>query len=237
MQNIHNTKYSCLNELLKLEVMKNYNGFIVRQSLKYQQNPKRVIDFGAGIGTLSAVFKEQYKVTPLCIEIDSENKKYLSERKFQHFESLKEISIEADLLFSSNVLEHIENDLDVLLLMKKKITRDGMVYLYLPAKRSLWTNMDEAVGHYRRYEIDEIREKCNKAGLEVVKSHYADSLGYFASLFLKSIAKNSNQGIASVATLRFYDKWLFPISKIMDALGCKYLFGKNLIVHARKARN
>ena len=112
-----------------------------------------------------------------------------------------------------------------------------MIYLYLPAKKSLWTNLDERVGHYRRYEIDEIREKCQKVGLEVVEAHYADSVGYFASLFLKLVTYNSDQGVVSVPSLVFYDKWLFPISRIVDALGCKYLFGKNLIVHAKRALN
>ena len=137
-------------------------------------------------------------------------------------------------MYSSNVLEHIENDLDVLLLIKKKITRDGIVYLYLPAKRSLWTNMDELVGHYRRYEMVEIVEKCKKAGLEVFEVRYADSAGYFATILMKMVSFNTGRGIGSLASLKFYDRCLFPISKLMDSLGCKYLFGKNLIVHARK---
>ncbi|PPR09819.1 MAG: hypothetical protein CFH41_02202 [Alphaproteobacteria bacterium MarineAlpha11_Bin1] len=237
MQNIENTKYSGIEELLNLEVMTNYNAFIVQQALKYKTEAANVIDFGAGIGTLASIFRENYKIIPLCVEIDATNKTFLSERDFKYVDSLREIPIEADLIFSSNVLEHVEDDLSVLELMQNKIRADGMIYLYLPAKKSLWTNLDERVGHYRRYEIDEIREKCQKVGLEVVEAHYADSVGYFASLFLKLVTYNSDQGVVSVPSLVFYDKWLFPISRIVDALGCKYLFGKNLIVHAKRALN
>ena len=163
-QNKYNKEYSGLQELLNLEVMKNYNDFIVKSSLKYKKTPKKIIDFGAGIGTLSSIFSEKYGLNPLCIEIDTTNRKYLSELGFQYLESLEEISEKADLIFSSNVLEHIEDDLSVLMMMESKLHDDGQVYLYLPSKMSLWTNMDELVGHYRRYEMVEIVEKCKKAG-------------------------------------------------------------------------
>ena len=33
----------------------------------------------------------------------------------------------------------------------------------------LWSKMDEAVGHYRRYELNEIKTKCENAGFKVKK--------------------------------------------------------------------
>ena len=99
---------------------------------------------------------------------------------------------------------------------------------------SLWSSMDEKVGHYRRYELSEIRKKCEQVGLKVELLHYADSIGFFASFLMKLIGYNSENGIGSVASMKFYDKWLFPVSKFLDLIGLKFLIGKNLIIIARK---
>ncbi len=234
MQNLYHKNYSGFNELMILEEMNNYNKFIVSQSLKYKKNLNQVIDFGAGIGTLSIIFRDKFNLTPLCIEIDDVNKEYLKNRNFNVFDSLEEISSKSDLIFSSNVLEHIQDDLNILRQMKNKLTDEGLIYLYLPAKMSLWTDLDETVGHYRRYEINEIREKCKSCGLKIVALHYSDSAGFFATLLMKFFGYKSNIGLGSVCLFKFYDKWLFPISKILDIIGFKYLFGKNLILVAKK---
>lgn len=152
MQNEQIAEYSGLKELLNGEVMANYNEFIVKQALEYTTSAKKVVGFGAGIGTLSLIFREKFGTDTLCVEIDEENKEYLSQRKMQHFDNLKEINGDIDLIFSSNVLEHIQDDLSVLKEMTDKLSAKGKIYLYLPAKMLFWSRLDEEIGHYRRYE-------------------------------------------------------------------------------------
>ena len=233
-QSLESKDYSGLEELLNTEVMSNYNAFIVKSAMKDAHYVKRVVDFGAGVVTLSLIFRELFSVEPLCVEIDSKNKGYLSDRNFKHFDSLENLSESVDLIFSSNVLEHIEDDVSVLEEMRDKLSVNGKIYLYLPAKMSLWSALDEEVGHYRRYEINELKVKCEKAGLNIEKLHYADSLGFFASLLMKVFGYNKDSGIGSISSLKFYDKYLFPISKVIDAIGVKYLFGKNIILITSK---
>ena len=228
------TYYSGLEELLNTEVMANYNLFIVNLAMKNADQAKQIVDFGAGIGTLSLIFREYFSIEPLCVESDKKNKDYLLQREFKYFDSLQTISGSVDLIFSSNVLEHIEDDISVLKEMSNKLSINGKIYLYLPAKMILWTSLDEEVGHYRRYEINELKSKCQKVGLKIEKLHYADSLGFFASLAMKIFGYNKDGGIGSVSSLKFYDKWLFPISKFLDTIGLKYLFGKNVILIATR---
>ena len=228
------TYYSGLEELLNTEVMANYNLFIVNLAMKNADQAKQIVDFGAGIGTLSLIFREYFSIEPLCVESDKKNKDYLLQREFKYFDSLQTISGSVDLIFSSNVLEHIEDDISVLKEMSNKLSINGKIYLYLPAKMILWTSLDEEVGHYRRYEINELKIKCQKVGLKIEKLHYADSLGFFASLAMKIFGYNKDGGIGSVSSLKFYDKWLFPISKFLDTIGLKYLFGKNVILIATR---
>lgn len=230
----NNSKYTGLDELLNMEVMTNYNSSIVSMAMKYAPKPKTVVDFGAGIGTLSLIFREKFGIEPLCLEQDKANKEYLGQRCFAVYSGLSEVNVEIDLVFSSNVLEHIENDLSVLSHIRDHLSDDGKVFLYLPAKTFLWSELDEKVGHYRRYEYAELKSKCEQVGLKIVQLHFSDSLGFFAALAMRVFGYGEDRGIGSLPSLRFYDKWLFPISILFDNLGFKYLFGKNIVLVAHK---
>ena len=198
MQNANQTDYSGLEELLISEAMPNYNNFIVKTANVAFGKPSQLIDFGAGIGTLSLIFREKYNIEPLCVEVDKKNQEYLLERNFQFFEDLTSIPNNSDAIFSSNVLEHIEDDLSVLKIMREQLDSGGRLCLYLPAKMLLWSKLDEAVGHYRRYEISQLRAKCEEAGFKIINIHYADCAGFFASLLMKFLGYNPDDGIGSV---------------------------------------
>lgn len=235
MQTQHNTEYSGLSELLNNEVMTNYNEFIVETALQDARSPGEVVDFGAGIGTLALIFQNRFGISCQCVEIDEQNKAFLAERKLRHFNSLEQLEGQSEMIFSSNVLEHIQDDVAVLSSMKEKLKQNGKIYLFLPAKMVLWSPIDEQVGHYRRYELSEIREKCKQVGLKIERLHYADSLGFFAWFMMKWIGYSADKGAGSVKSLKFYDKWIFPLSRWLDRLGLKYFFGKNLVLVAKSA--
>lgn len=234
LQNKKNKSYSGLKELIYTEVLKNYNNHIVSYAISHSKSLSQIIDFGAGIGTLSMIFKEKYNLKTICIEIDNKNKKYLKKRNLKNFTYLNEVDVNADLIFSSNVLEHIEDDISILCEMKKKLKRNGKIFLYLPANMYLWSHLDDVVGHYRRYEINDLKKKCNLVGLKIEKLHYSDSAGFFAALLMKIIGYNPDKGIGSLNSLKFYDKWLFPISKMLDIIGFRYIVGKNIVLIAKK---
>jgi hypothetical protein len=59
--------YSGLEGLLNIEVMKNHNTFIVGLAMKYASGSKTVIDFGAGIGTLSLILREKFQIEPIFV--------------------------------------------------------------------------------------------------------------------------------------------------------------------------
>ena len=231
-QTFQNTDFSGLEELHNIELMKNYNSYIVKLAMKYANNSKKVVDFGAGIGTLSCILRESYLIEPLCIEIDKKNKDLLKKRGFSLYSKLSCINGGVDLIFSSNVLEHIEDDISVMREMSQQLNANGKIFLYLPAKMILWSNMDDEVGHYRRYEYKELKDKCEEVGLKIDSLHFVDSVGFFAALLMKIFGYNKDSGIGSVSTIKFYDKWLLPISIILDSIGFKYFLGKNIALVA-----
>ena len=60
MQNNSNREYKGLKELLSLEEhMPNYNSYIMSLCSELVENKNQVVDFGAGIGTLSMIYREK----------------------------------------------------------------------------------------------------------------------------------------------------------------------------------
>ncbi len=118
--------------------------------------------------------------------------------------------------------------------MKDQLLPKGKIYLYLPARMILWTQHDVNEGHYRRYEIKELKSKCANAGLKIERLHYSDFLGFFALMLTKIIGYNSQNGLGSYKSIKFYNKFIFPFSRLLDKIGFKYILGKNIILVAVK---
>jgi|GEM_PF-339437 len=227
--------YAGKNMLFKMESdLKNYNLRIVQLFLKNNNifNPifKTVMDFGAGIGTLSQIFYSKTGIKPDGVELDLSQRNILSDRGFNCFPSIEDTSGPYDLVFTSNVLEHIENDKNTLLQLRSKLTDTGLLLIYVPAFESIWTNMDDKVGHYRRYQINSLTSKLHETGFQVLKIHYCDSLGYLLSMLFKYIG--SKNGDPSSFSLQIYDHLLLPLSNVMDLIFSKY-FGKNILAIAK----
>jgi hypothetical protein len=61
---------------------------------------------------------------------------------------------------------------------------------------------------------------------------YSDSIGFFAWLYEKYGGRSPE--MSSENSMRIYDKFIFPLSKVFDGFGLRFIFGKNLLVHAKK---
>lgn len=239
MQN-ENESYSGITELADAEQgLLNYYSNIVRlivsdmEENKAQLNNLSILEFGAGTGFLSELIQEKYGLRVDCLEIDEILIQILRDKGFVTFSDLDSLNQKYDLVFSSNVLEHIDDDVQVLVDLKRNLKLNGVLVTYVPAFPILFSDLDRAVGHYRRYTRKELKSKLQQAGYQIDKIQYVDSLGFPASLLLRFIGYKSRGNIGGLASLRIYDNFIFPISSFLDSLGFKYVIGKNLVVHAR----
>ena len=123
------------NEVLNLQEssLPNYNKSIVLNFIKRvpklnKSEKLRVLDFGAGIGTLSEIYRDLTTIEPECFEIDAKQKQIIELKGFKTIQDIDKVEAKFDLIFTSNVLEHIENDRDALLSLHKAL-RDGNSYL------------------------------------------------------------------------------------------------------------
>jgi SAM-dependent methyltransferase len=88
-----------------------------------------------------------------------------------------------DAIVALEVLEHIENDREALSEWLQWVKPGGLILISVPAKQSRYGPMDAAVGHFRRYEYEELGALMRGVGLrEVVIRAYGMPLGYLLEL-------------------------------------------------------
>ena len=224
--------YVGYDELKKLENLINYNKNIVKLFSKYVEKDFKVLDFGAGIGTLSVLFNEQNSIKPICLEPDLGQSAILTERGFKVLHNLSEIDDNSlNLCFSSNVFEHIENDNETFKTLYMKIKPGGYICIYVPAFNFLWSDLDVKVHHYRRYDKKLIYKLIKGTNCKVIDFKYIDPIGFFLALLFKLLNKKTNEIKAS--DIKIFDKFLFPSNKIFEKL-IFYAFGKNILLTIQK---
>ena len=84
-----------------------------------------------------------------------------------------------DIVTALDVVEHLDDDVDALLEVKRVLHTGGLAVISVPAYPLLWTYWDDILGHRRRYTTGTMREAVEKAGLEVLKVSYSNVLTLF----------------------------------------------------------
>lgn len=72
-----------------------------------------------------------------------------------------------DVIGAFDVIEHIDEDEQVLANLSRALHKDGHLLLTVPQHRWLWSAADERACHMRRYTRRELVDKVGRAGLEV----------------------------------------------------------------------
>ena len=225
--------YQGLKDLKLIEkYLKNYNEMIVNLFIHKVDNKSfSVLDFGAGIGTLAEIFYKKTSIKPECFEICKKSQKILTQKGFKlQNEFLNEEKY--DLIFSSNVLEHIECDFETVADLKKMLKKDGHLIIFVPAFNFLFTEFDVKIGHFRRYNVEMLKKICDQNDLDVENISFFDSVGFIILLIIKFLTRDSCKKITA-KNLIFYDKIIVRINIILDLI-FKKICGKNIILIARK---
>jgi SAM-dependent methyltransferase len=223
-------EYSGIGNLEAMQVAENYNNYII-QKIKSAAGSSNanLLDFGAGNGTI-AIRLVQSGFSVDCVEQDQELIRTLAKEELVVFSTLDNIGdASRKFIYSLNVLEHIENDKLVASELVKKLSPGGTILIYVPAFTILWSSMDTAVGHYRRYDKKSLTNLFKSEDLEILKLEYIDSLGFLASLVLKAFG--TKDGRLSPILVKAYDRLIFPLSKMLDR--ARLPFGKNVLLVAR----
>jgi SAM-dependent methyltransferase len=222
--------YNGTDNLNIMEEAVNYNHYLTNLVMSHREDKHTILDFGAGIGTFAEkITLRNNKLS--CIEIDPKQAEIIYNKGIPVYTDLSMIEDNSlDFIYSLNVLEHIEDDMDTLSSLKKKLKLGGHILIYVPALQCLYSSMDKKVGHYRRYSRKELEKKCMQAGFTVKSSRYVDFVGVFASLIYKFL--DNGKGDIDIRKLHFYDRYVFPISRLLDK-ATQHTLGKNVFIYAQ----
>ena len=228
-----NFEYTGTELLEILEEAKNYNRYLAKLVVSNAppKNDKVILlDIGAGIGTFAEMLRNDGFFVK-CVEIDEKQREIVEQKGFLTADNIDKIEDNSiDFIYSLNVLEHIGNDKSELEIWLKKLKSGGKIFIYVPAFMILFSSLDREVCHSRRYRKEPLVKMFGDLGLKVKNCKYADSLGFLAALVYKMINKN---GKLTSNSVKFYDKIVFPISKILD-LAFNGIFGKNVWIVGEK---
>lgn len=223
--------YTGLDILEVIAEAVNYNRFLADLILKHLSDGDKVVDYGAGIGTFAQIIHDKgYYV--YCIELDPAQRETMESAGLQCAAALyHQHQQKFNFAYTLNVLEHIQDDVAALRDIYCALKPGGKLLVYVPSFTCLFSALDRKVGHVRRYRRSELEEKLKIAGFVVDESRYVDSVGFIATIVYKLIG--DKEGMLSRRSVKFYDRYCFPVSLLLDKI-LSHLFGKNLLVVGRR---
>ena len=189
---------------------------------------KRVLEVGAGIGTMS---RSLLDVAERVVGIEPNQACATRARatlgdhpRFElrvcHLEECDVTSLVAerfDTVACINVLEHIEDDVSALRLFGEIVAPSrGHVLVFVPAVQAAYGPLDAELGHHRRYLKGSLASAFASADLELTLLKYTNPIGLLAWMYNSWIRKStshSSQQIRLFETL--VAPWALPLERLV----------------------
>jgi SAM-dependent methyltransferase len=211
-----------------------YSRFLISYFEKYLG--KEILEIGSGIGNITRLLNnEERKVIPS--DIDKQSLDILNSEYQQVLylditsKNSQELSGRFDSLVVLNVLEHIKDDLEALINMRKLLKADGKLILLVPAHLFLYSEYDKKVGHERRYSSTEIKEKLGKSGFNILKLNFVNKIGALGWLYNFKMLKRKSFPKPLIFSINAISGFI----KIIDLL-VPLSFGLSIICVAEKKK-
>jgi len=222
--------------LQRMKRLRRYNRWIFSKFHPFLG--RRVLEIGSGIGNITKFLLDRDFIMATDVE-----PKYLNLLK-NTFGQYKKFRIEnfdisgsdidryrqyrIDSVICFNVLEHIEKEDRALENIFNLLEPKGRLLLFVPSHRWLYGSLDHHLSHHRRYGREELKEKLEKIGFQVILLKHFNRIGvlgwYLNSKILRRKRLPSFQ-------LRIYNL-LVPVFKIEGLFPLP--FGTSLLAIAEK---
>ena len=213
-----------------LEQTGNYNDWLLERARPYLG--RRVLDYGAGIGTFSTALAADAEEL-VVVEPDPTFAAVLRERLGgrSHVTVVERDELapgSADSIVCFNVLEHIADHEATLARFAELLRPGGHLLLLVPAHPSLYGGIDRAVAHERRYRKGELQGALAAAQFEIVELRRVNPVGAVGWFIWSRLLGRSTLPARST---RLYDR-LVPVMRRLDRI--ELPFGLSLWAAARR---
>ncbi len=153
---------------------------ILKKFLSNGLEGDKILDIGCGTGIILKLLEKSG--TAYGMEFSSEAIKFLRKRDLKLIacsDANQSIPFKNDT-FSAitclDVLEHIDNDLNLLKEMVRVCKPGGYIFMTVPAFDILWSPHDVALHHKRRYTRKQMLKNVRALNLRVIKASYYNTI-------------------------------------------------------------
>jgi len=194
-----------------------------------------ILEVGAGCGSFTKSYMSNFhSITLTDMDNNSFNllkRNFINEKNVNVIKSsTKNIDKKFNTILYFNVLEHVKEDKLEIKTALEKLNNGGHLIVLVPAHQKIYSKLDEAVGHFKRYDIDFFK-KNKFENSKIIKLHFLDFFGYLLyhlnKIFFKEETYPSNLKIF------IWDKIFTPFTVVVDYL-TGYKFGKNILCIYKK---
>jgi len=221
------------------------NELIAWSMQTYFPKAQNMLEIGCGTGFVLSGLREKFPHLALAgSEIFTEGLAFAAERLRPM--SLYQIDArkipfrdEFDVIGAFDVLEHIEEDEQVLLQMRQAVTESrGGIMLTVPQHSFLWSQSDEMAHHVRRYSARELRTKVEKAGFQVLCATSFVSLLFPLVVLSRCVLPKIRQEdpLAEFEISRSINacfEKMMQLERVTIKAGVSYTYGSSLLMIAR----
>lgn len=172
----------------------------VEKSLELCPREASVIEFGCGTGQNIYYLRKKYPQASRIKQIkgvdpalpENFDSSWVSEGDVITSKYPEETE-KFDLLLATDVVEHIEKDVEILREWQTYLKPGAIILITVPAFQFLWSYQDVFLEHYRRYTKSHLRNVAESAGLQTVKINYAFSWALPLVFMVRKIIKRGSK--------------------------------------------
>lgn len=220
MSELTHESHDMAEALERMESARNYNAWLADRVRPYAG--ARLLDLGAGIGTIALLLADGREVTALEPDLPLADILRARTAGNPHFtvvvDEASSFLAGQNAVFDSivclNVLEHIEAEAETLAACRSALAPGGHLLLLVPAHAALFGAVDAMGGHVRRYDRAHLVEVLHGAGLEVVDARYVNPVGALGWLVFSRLLRRDQ---VPRSPLGAFDR-LVPVLRPLDRL-------------------
>ncbi len=183
----------------------------------------RVLEIGAGIGNLTAnlVPRTEYHasdVNPQYLDRLNTLKQTRPYLQVHYTDASVEETYPAerfDTVVCLNVVEHLENDVQALSNIRKRLDTNGRAIVLVPNGPQLYGSLDKVLGHYRRYTQEQLVKTCHDAGFTVEKVLKFNRIGAPGWWLNGRVLKKETFGFWQIKLLNILIPFIRPIDRFL----------------------
>lgn len=147
----------------------------------------RILEIGAGIGNITGQMLPRYHY--LASDVNKDYLQFLRNRAYgkpyleimeldlRDAEGFEALEASFDSVLCLNVLEHVLEEEQALENIRKALKPGGRAIILVPRGRWLFSSLDRALGHVKRYSRVELEDSLERAGFKIVSIRSFNRIG------------------------------------------------------------